>query len=67
MPCHRAVGCAVCGNTGDRGRTGIYEVMAMTQELREALLRDAPREELFHLTTGTRTLAAKPCAKWRKA
>jgi type IV pilus assembly protein PilB len=45
-------GCDVCNNTGYRGRTGIYEIMAMNDELRELImnrastnvLRDAARK-----------------------
>ncbi len=45
-------GCDVCNSTGYRGRTGIYEIMAMNDELRElimnhastSVLRDAARK-----------------------
>ncbi len=45
---YRAVGCGKCNQTGYRGRVGIYEIMAITDELRrqialkgtEAQLRD---------------------------
>lgn len=33
-----AVGCARCGNTGYRGRTGIFEVLMVDDELRQMLL-----------------------------
>ncbi|MFP4560586.1 MAG: type II secretion system ATPase GspE [Thiohalorhabdus sp.] len=46
------VGCEACGNTGYRGRTGIYELMTVNEELRhlihdsrgEQTLRQAARE-----------------------
>ncbi|MGL5011098.1 MAG: type II secretion system protein GspE, partial [Paracoccaceae bacterium] len=50
---HRAVGCAACHGQGYRGRSGIYEVVAMTRRMEamigagatEAELTDAAREE----------------------
>jgi type IV pilus assembly protein PilB len=43
---HEAVGCVRCAQTGYRGRTGIYEVMSMTTEIRAALLAHASSDEL---------------------
>src|SRR6476619_7294770 len=40
----RAVGCRECGATGYRGRTPLFEVMAMTDEI--ALLVGAPTREI---------------------
>ena len=37
----RGKGCRVCRGTGYKGRTGIFEVMRMTEELREALTQGA--------------------------
>jgi type IV pilus assembly protein PilB len=37
----KGTGCDTCSGTGYKGRAGIYEVMAMTQELRRAILRGA--------------------------
>jgi type IV pilus assembly protein PilB len=50
-------GCEVCNNTGYRGRTGIYEIMSMNDELRELImdhastnvLRDAAQKNGMHL------------------
>ena len=39
-------GCNACAHTGYRGRSGVYEVMTMTDELRVLFSNDAPREEL---------------------
>ncbi len=39
-------GCNACAHTGYRGRSGLYEVMTMTDQMREAFSNDAPREEL---------------------
>jgi type II secretory ATPase GspE/PulE/Tfp pilus assembly ATPase PilB-like protein len=43
---YRAVGCSACGNTGYKGRIGIFEGIAMTEEVEEAVLRD-PREHII--------------------
>jgi type IV pilus assembly protein PilB len=40
------VGCETCGGTGYRGRAGIYEVMAISPELRRMVLRGASVAEL---------------------
>ncbi len=39
-------GCAVCNNTGYKGRTGLYEVMEIDDELRELILVGASALEL---------------------
>jgi type IV pilus assembly protein PilB len=39
-------GCGVCNNTGYKGRVGLYEVMDMTDELRELILVGASAIEL---------------------
>ena len=43
-------GCNQCGSTGYRGRLGMYEVMAMSDELTQFFLADAPRYELWEQT-----------------
>jgi type IV pilus assembly protein PilB len=35
---HRAVGCRRCGGSGYRGRTGIYELMVVSDEIRKMIL-----------------------------
>ena len=35
----KGVGCETCSGTGYRGRAGLYEVMALTPELRRMILR----------------------------
>lgn len=42
-------GCTVCSHTGYRGRIGIYEVMELSDTLREAILRRVPSEELMEI------------------
>src|SRR5262249_5295357 len=42
----RGTGCAECRGTGYRGRTGIYEFLRMTEEMRSLTLRKAPGHEI---------------------
>jgi len=39
-------GCMECGGTGYKGRAGLYEVMAMSPELRRMVLRGASTAEM---------------------
>ena len=39
-------GCATCSFTGMKGRVAIYEVMPVTQELRDLVIRNAPTAEI---------------------
>jgi type II secretory ATPase GspE/PulE/Tfp pilus assembly ATPase PilB-like protein len=43
---HRGAGCKACFQTGYLGRTGIFEVMELGEELRELVLRQTPKEVL---------------------
>ncbi len=43
------VGCPRCFGTGYRGRLGVFEVMAVTDEIRSAALRLASSEEIGHI------------------
>ncbi len=51
-------GCAACANTGYKGRIAIHEVMWMTPELQEAIVRQRPANELKEIgvKAGMRTL-----------
>ena len=42
----RGKGCQYCGGTGFRGRTALYEMMGMTDQLRELILSGASAIEL---------------------
>jgi type IV pilus assembly protein PilB len=46
MPFMKGTGCDACGGSGYRGRQGLYEVMALSPELRRMILRGASVEEL---------------------
>jgi type IV pilus assembly protein PilB len=43
---HKAVGCHRCGDSGYRGRTGIYEVMVISEEIRKMILMKASAGEI---------------------
>jgi general secretion pathway protein E/type IV pilus assembly protein PilB len=43
---YRGAGCRNCQNTGYRGRRGIFEVMAVTDEVRTMILHRAPSHEI---------------------
>ena len=43
---YKALGCERCGGTGYRGRVGIYEMMIVTEEIRELILRRVSTTEV---------------------
>ncbi len=43
---YKGTGCDACSNTGYKGRIGIYEVMVIDKDIRQAILRKASAEEL---------------------
>jgi type IV pilus assembly protein PilB len=43
---YRGTGCDQCGGSGYRGRQGLYEVMAMSTELRRLIMQNASSDEL---------------------
>ncbi|HEY3187335.1 MAG TPA: ATPase, T2SS/T4P/T4SS family [Solirubrobacteraceae bacterium] len=46
-----AVGCTRCGHSGYRGRLGLYEVMPVTEEIRQLIVRRAPAGEIAGVAT----------------
>ena len=42
----RAVGCGACNKMGYKGRVGLYEVMEVTEELKEMIMQDASPVDL---------------------
>jgi type IV pilus assembly protein PilB len=54
------VGCARCGSSGYKGRTGLYEVMPITDEIRDLTVERAPAEEIRKIAVaqGMRPLRA---------
>lgn len=62
---HRAVGCPACSGTGYRGRVGVHEVMAMTDELEGLIVTHATGADIreLALAQGMTTLRADGWAK----
>jgi general secretion pathway protein E len=48
----RAVGCENCTQTGYRGRMGIHELMPVTDDVRSAVMKNAPATEIKRVATG---------------
>jgi type IV pilus assembly protein PilB len=46
LDAYEPVGCGRCGHSGYKGRTGLYEVMAITDEIRDLTVERAPAEEI---------------------
>jgi len=57
-PFYRKKGCPRCNHTGYKGRIGIYQLLAMTEELASLAASKATREEIERsaLTAGMKTL-----------
>ena len=55
----RGAGCAHCRGTGYRGRVGVFELLVLTDALKEAVVKGASRAELEQMATasGKRSLA----------
>jgi type IV pilus assembly protein PilB len=51
-------GCATCNNTGYKGRMAIFEIMLLTERLKELVMKSASTEQLRHTAReqGMRTL-----------
>ena len=49
---YRAVGCPSCGHSGYRGRTGIYELLVMDEEVRRLVLQNADAGSIKKYATG---------------
>lgn len=55
---NRGKGCGTCNNTGIKGRQAIYELMPMTEKIKDAILRGVSTSELRTIArdSGVRTL-----------
>lgn len=58
VKCLRGKGCPACNGIGYRGRIALFEVMTVTNELRELILQGAPASEIKKaaVRSGMRTL-----------
>jgi general secretion pathway protein E len=61
----RGVGCRACRGTGFKGRVGVFELMVVTDDLKDAMLRTPTRRQLITLAEqgGMRVLHADAWAK----
>jgi len=62
----RGPGCEECAGTGYRGRIGVYELMVLTDGLREAVVRRAPLGEI-RATALAEGMVPLHRAAWEKA
>jgi general secretion pathway protein E len=62
----RGTGCDTCGGTGYRGRTGLYELMTLSDDLRSRIAVRAPLSELRALAIA-RGMEPLRNAGWAKA
>jgi type IV pilus assembly protein PilB len=46
---YRGAGCELCNNTGYKGRVGLFELMIMSNELRDMIMANAQTDELREL------------------
>ena len=65
---YKGAGCDACGDTGYKGRQGLYEVMTMSPEVRRMILRGGSTEELRNqaVKEGMLTLRVDGMQKIRK-
>jgi type IV pilus assembly protein PilB len=55
---HRGLGCSACFQSGYLGRTGIYEIMEINEELRDLIFQQIPKDVLHRMAVdlGMQTL-----------
>ncbi len=58
-------GCATCSNKGYKGRVALYQIMFVTQRIREAILRGASTDEIKQISIeeGTKTIRMSGLSK----
>ena len=66
--CVKGRGCAMCGNTGYKGRIALYEVMAINEAIRELILMGASGTEIKNeaINQGMKTLRQSGLTKIRE-
>ncbi len=64
----RGAGCRTCANTGYKGRIAVYEIMTITEEVREFILNGASTMELKReaIRQGMKTLRMSAITKLRE-
>ena len=63
---YRGVGCDQCRGTGYRGRTGIYELLPISEEIRSMIIRKAPTGEIRRRATELGMVSLREDG-WQKA
>jgi type IV pilus assembly protein PilB len=63
---YRGAGCEICNNTGFKGRVGLFELMKMSDELRDKIMANAQTDELREIArkqgmTSLRDAGIKAC------
>jgi type IV pilus assembly protein PilB len=55
---YKGQGCPACGNTGNKGRVAVHEVLKLSDPVRESILENAPAMKIkkIAMTAGMRTL-----------
>ena len=61
---HKAVGCETCYQTGYSGQVGVYEVIPFTPQIRELVVRGAPKAHIDHLARQSGHLTLEDYAMW---
>jgi type IV pilus assembly protein PilB len=46
---YKGKGCSACNNTGFRGRVGIFEIIRVTPEMEEVILKNPASKEVWQL------------------
>jgi type IV pilus assembly protein PilB len=66
--CFRGVGCSECGGSGYRGRIALFEVMPLSEELREHVLAGASASEIKRtaVSLGMKTLRQSGVTKLKE-
>jgi type IV pilus assembly protein PilB len=66
--CFQGVGCPQCNGTGYRGRIALYEVMPISEELRDLVLNGASAPEIkrFAVVLGMKTLRQSAITKLKE-
>jgi type IV pilus assembly protein PilB len=65
---YRGKGCGNCNNTGIKGRLAIYELLPMTEKIKDAILKGANQAQLRYLARelGLRTLRRSALLKLKR-
>jgi type IV pilus assembly protein PilB len=68
FPVYKGKGCPICNNTGYKGRVGLYEVMAIKEEIKELILSRASTSEVKKeaMRLGMKTLRQSGIMKIRE-